>query len=513
MTEARYAKKAAVIYSEIAERAVIGCMLSEPTKLVEQVRSFLSSEDFLDPSFKLIFATLCQMADAQEAIDGATVHARLGPKAVEIGSPGVLTEALAGFSTVENVGSYMRTVADKAALRKLDAAGKQIQQDVQDESYSVGHIADRAEKLILTAIPDESRAKKSKLTFVHVSQVMNMAFDDSDRYLGDRMLAAGLNSVMAGPGGVGKSRLAMQMAFCCITGRNFLGMPTFAKGKRWLVIQTENDYRRMQDDLAGLMRGFNPSSEEIGLIEENLILHGIEHDHDTLVCVENTDDYLRMDESIQFYRANFVVFDPLNTFTALDLNSDQHMRQVSSTISRLVKRGDPKRVPFLLHHALTGKSGASKAIGWDKSSFGRNSKVLQAWARSQFNLSPRDAEDESLLLLSCGKCSNGKPFPTMGLKLMSNGLYEIDTSFDIDAFREEVSPSADEKPNCSKAKLIDLVSREHRAKPDLVKFIIAQTGLSKQSAYRHIEKAEKDHLIKEDRLTRKYFVTHSLNGH
>ncbi len=126
-----------------------------------------------------------------------------------------------------------------------------------------------------------------------------------------------------------------------------------------------------------------------------------------------------------------MVFDPLNTFTSLDLNSDKDMRQVVAAITGLVKRGNPNRVPIIVHHSLTGKAGAARAVGWDKSSYGRNSKVLQAWTRAQINLAPRDPNKPELLVLSCGKNNNGKPFADMGIRFdEGSGLYVVDHDFD-----------------------------------------------------------------------------------
>ena len=64
------------------------------------------------------------------------------------------------------------------------------------------------------------------------------------------------------------------------------------------------------------------------------------------------------------------------------------MTSTLSTIGQLTRRGDPQRIPVIVHHSLTGKSGAVKAFGYDRGSYGRGSKVLLGWTRSQINLAP-----------------------------------------------------------------------------------------------------------------------------
>ena len=52
--------------------------------------------------------------------------------------------------------------------------------------------------------------------------------------------------------GCHKSRLILTLAACCVTGHDFLELPTFAENKRWLILQFENDNRRLKYDFGGI---------------------------------------------------------------------------------------------------------------------------------------------------------------------------------------------------------------------------------------------------------------------
>ena len=67
-----------------------------------------------------------------------------------------------------------------------------------------------------------------------------------------------------------------------------------------------------------------------------------------------------------------------NFWGQVSQSADRNCRAVVMAISQAVKKDNPARVPFVVHHSLTGKAGASKAVGWDRGSYGRNSKVLHA---------------------------------------------------------------------------------------------------------------------------------------
>ena len=86
------------------------------------------------------------------------------------------------------------------------------------------------------------------------------------------MLAAGRMVSFLGPGGVGKSRMVLQMAICCILGEKFLGIDSHARGKKWLIIQTENNNRRLSSDLRAFARAYNLTDSRLALIKRCLAI-------------------------------------------------------------------------------------------------------------------------------------------------------------------------------------------------------------------------------------------------
>ena len=93
------------------------------------------------------------------------------------------------------------------------------------------------------------------------------------------------------------------------------------------------------------------------------------------------------------------------------------MTATLSAIGRITRQGDPQRIPLIVHHALTGKSGAARATGFDRGSFGRNSKVLLSWTRAQINLAPYDSDNNEVLVVASGKANNSEEFQPFGVRL------------------------------------------------------------------------------------------------
>lgn len=495
---AQNGSSASLLYSEEAEKAVLGCMMAQPLEVIPETIKTLDVGDFFVPAHREIFGTLRELFQEEKPIEVMMLHQAFVDRKIaqSLGSPGILAELLVGFATHLHIGSYIRVVKDKAMLRRLHKAATGILSDIEEMPDCVPKVMDRADYAIKAVT--NGHQEKTALTVRSVAEILDMKFDDSDNMMGDRVMAAGQNVTLLGPGGIGKSRLALQLALCTITGRRFLDLETHGKGKRWLFLQTENSCRRLQDDLRRMIESFKPTAEECDLIHSCLMIHTIEKDGDAFLNLENGANAKEVAKLIEQYDPFVVVFDPLNTFTALDLNSDQEMRAVVTAITQLTRRGNPQRIALVLHHSLTGKAGAQRAVGWDKSSYGRNSKVLQAWTRGQMNLAPRDPDDSTQLLLSCGKNNNGAMFPDMGIRYDDQaGLYGIDPTFDAKEFREEM---LGEKPKVNRfpvEKVTEMVRRQPMKKVDLVKAIMEETGMTRSRAYDKINAALDSKLIKE----------------
>jgi len=363
---------------------------------------------------------------------------------------------------------------------------------------------------VIGIIEAAKASTKSKLTIRSVKELLGFAYTDADNYFGDRILAEGQPATILGPGGVGKSRLLLQMAISMITGREFLGVKTHAAWKSWLIIQTENSNRRLQVDLKGMIAGMKLTDAEVEAVNECLLIHTIEHEGDGFLAMENKDEFQAVQNLITDFNPDFVVFDPLNTFTMGDLNSDADMRTLCTAITRATKRGNPKRVPIVVHHSLTGKAGAQRATGWDKASYGRNSKVLQAWTRSQVNIVPRDPEDMTKLLLTCGKNNNGAHFPDIAVAFDEDQrIYVTDESYDPREFQEAVGnvrKSKDSKPKYDPAEVVTLFEGEIVGL-DLISLMKGHYNCGQSKAYYILNEAKRAGYVdyyKADASTVKY---------
>ena len=129
---------------------------------------------------------------------------------------------------------------------------------------------------VLAAVELAEARRSSNLSVRNIEQLLEMEFDGSDNYLGDRMLQAGALVSFLGPGGVGKSRMVLQMAVSCILGEPFLGIESHCRGKKWLIVQNENSNRRLSHDLRCLQRAFDLTGSRLSMVKRCLSIHTVE---------------------------------------------------------------------------------------------------------------------------------------------------------------------------------------------------------------------------------------------
>ncbi len=344
---------------------------------------------------------------------------------------------------------------------------------------------------VLSAVEIAKPKRQSTLTVRNIDELLGMTFDDSDNYLGDRMLAAGRMVSFLGPGGVGKSRIVLQMAVCCILGEKFLGIESHARGKKWLIIQTENNNRRLAADLRSLARAYNLKDSRLAMIKKCLAIHTVETIDDAYVDLTTEEDYRQVAGLVDDEQPDIVVLDPLNTFTAKDLNSDAEMREVTRLISQAVRRGNPDRCALIIHHSLTGKAGAQKASGWDKASYGRNSKNLLNAVRAQWNLTQVDPDDSTQLMLAGGKNNDGSLLPEIGVMFNEDtGIYEHDEDFDLEEFRASLEGQKEMKSGITMPpNVIANMFSGQISGGELAEKLEQSFGASRSACYRAIKEA------------------------
>ncbi|HBF76133.1 MAG TPA: replicative DNA helicase, partial [Lactobacillus sp.] len=160
-----------------AEKAVLGAIFLNGDALVDAMEQ-LTADDFYRRAHGLIFQTMVNLNDQDEAIDVVTVSDELKRlnQLEDIGGMPYIAELAASVPTAANVGYYAKIVAQKAVLRRLIQTATKIVTDSYSEDAPVDELLDQAEQSIMNV--NESR---NQAGFKAIKDVLNSTFEEIDR--------------------------------------------------------------------------------------------------------------------------------------------------------------------------------------------------------------------------------------------------------------------------------------------------------------------------------------------
>lgn len=345
------------------------------------------------------------------------------------------------------------------------------------------------------------------LSFLSFESVNALILPAEHNLLGDHVLAVGNIATFMAPGGVGKSSIIQQLAAACAAHHeHFLKWritPTL-HAMRWLIIQAENSVYRLKRDSACIKNWIGPEAWK-RFNEQVRILVPL-NDADSFLDLDQPEVPIRLSQAIDLFQSQIIVFDALYNFSLRELSKGSEMLAAVSNCVRLAKRGNASRTPILLHHALPGSSGATRAVGFDRANYGRDSKVLHQLARSVVNITAASDDDNNQLLISCGKCSDGREFEPFAVKRDEETLiYSVDEKADVDAIVEHLRKPNKSKSRMSPEKVRELTPTGGDSKAKICQAISEECGCGRATAYRYFDEAEAKGFIKKSVGSKEYF--------
>ncbi len=246
---------------------------------------------------------------------------------------------------------------------------------------------------------------------------------------------------IAGLGGLGKSRLAMNIAFHQVLGLTFAGMPTHPQPLKHLFIGSENSIYRLQHDTRAMQEGLG--SDEKKRLADNIFLATIEQPDDTYLSLESPENIARWRETIKQYQPQVVWADPWGDIQAGDLNSNGDARASIQQLMRLAREAKPDVGVVVITHSRTGAANLAQAVGYNAANFIRGAKALFDCSRVVINLAPGDESEHPPVVVVCSKSNDAVRFAPFALKLVPETmLYWRDDEFDLNAWRDDLEAAA-----------------------------------------------------------------------
>ena len=133
-------------YSLEAEQAVLGAILMEPD-CINQVADVLRPEHFYLPEHQAIYRVMSGKMMESQPIDFVTVLEALKADGFFSGEDGkgYLLKLAQMVRSISNVGNYARIIREKADVRQLIQAAREIAEDAMDPSVEPALLLDASE--------------------------------------------------------------------------------------------------------------------------------------------------------------------------------------------------------------------------------------------------------------------------------------------------------------------------------------------------------------------------------
>ncbi|GAA2912706.1 replicative DNA helicase [Enterococcus pseudoavium] len=160
-----------------AEQATLGSIFLETDALITAME-YIVPEDFYRRGHQLIFRSMIQLNNRNEAIDVVTVKELLEQQnqLEDAGGLSYLSELALSVPTAANVGYYAKIVEEKSLLRNLIQTATNIVTEGFEQGDDVQTILDAAERNIM-----EVSERRNKSGFLTISEVLNTAIENIDQ--------------------------------------------------------------------------------------------------------------------------------------------------------------------------------------------------------------------------------------------------------------------------------------------------------------------------------------------
>ena len=290
-------------------------------------------------------------------------------------------------------------------------------------------------------------------------EVFRMKLPPLIHFLGN-CLALGRLGVFFGQGGLGKSRISMNISRNQVLGLPFGGMSTGDKPLRHLHMGSENAIHRLQSDIRAMSGGL--SQEQQDLLAEHIFLATLELPDDPYVNLADPANVERWRATIEARAPDVLWVDPWGDVQAGESNADSDARWTISELTRLARTANHNAAVSVLAHSRTGVKNIIQAVGYDAANFGKGSKALYSCARCVFNLAPADESETPPVLVYCAKNNDGPRVAPFVLRLdTEHMLYELDEGFDLDAWASDLQARGNGKRPVKKpVRLTDVQAME-----------------------------------------------------
>ena len=483
---------------EAEEYVLACCLLDNGVTLGKCIGLNIEPTAFYSPANRIVYEKSVELYGRGIPVEYATLREELASSRhlEEIGGDAFLVQITGRAPTTANAAHFICTLRDRHAQRCIIKTANSVIDRCYDHPESASELLVSFQTKLSDIVNSASTVRKG-FTIWRPSDFAAHTLSEDDAILGEGETEVYWRekqvALLLGPGGVGKSRLAINLARAQILQLPFVGFKTFGPPRRWLLCGNEVSVRRYKEELASITR--DCTDEQRALLDSHLFIQAL---------VGDDGDTLSLDDpkALSLWRATAAIIKPdvgvIDPWEAVIIGgdcNDASATRESIRVTRAMFSPHSDRFTLLIvHHAREGAEAARRAEGFDAGAYAKGSKTLRSISRFAINVAPEDPEDGGRVVLACGKINDGKKFSTRGAILDDETkLYSLNHDFDLDAWRDDVEGKRREVA-VTIADCVEAVRSVYRNGEDvqtsaIVNPLREQTGASAKTIQRRLKDA------------------------
>jgi len=408
------------------ERSLAGALINGADSVLREIAGLgLTPDHFMDTACRQVFGAVGRLVASRTPLEPNAIvtEAGIGVVAAE-----KLHEEYGGLYGVRYHAIRIRdSYLKRCAIAELDNA----------EGITAIHMA---LDTIRSDLDKAGGGQPSGFTARSWGECVNVELPPK-RFIIGKLFAQGQVQAIFGQGGLGKSRLALNMARNQVLGQPFLGMETEARQPmRHLFVGSENDLHRWQIDTRCMSKGLE--EEQMNALASHIRVTTLEHQGDTFINLGDEENEQKWRDTLRAWPPDVLWVDPWGDVLEGD-GFDCDVRSTIATLRKLAGAANPDCGIVILAHARTGAANIAQAAGFDAANFGKASKALYSCARAVVNIAPYDASKNPDLAWVPAKNNNGTLPEALRIRLDPQTLtYSAVEALDVEAWQDEVKTAS-----------------------------------------------------------------------
>ncbi|MFQ6066173.1 MAG: AAA family ATPase [bacterium] len=335
-------------YDLSKEQTVLGSLLYDPDqtkRVIPKLTKIFGSRGkkvFYYEKNRAIYEAISELYSRRDPVELPAIYSLLKNRKKDI-PKSYLSDLVGHDLTRVTPEYYAEELNDLAIRRELEKLGLGIVAKIKSDTTTNSLIEGIQEKV--GSLRKESTPQKKSMTAL---ESLNTPVIGNPSPIAGGLLVPGRYTILAATDGEGKTTFCLQLALCAVTGTSFLGRFPIKKPAKVLYFCGENSRGDINDKLRKqILQLESLLSREI---KEDLRNFRLVEPLDIDFLLDRKQDIPLLNNWLETYRPDIVIFDPLNNFVGDDesLNNDPIARKTAKALNKLA--GDFNCFPILTTH-------------------------------------------------------------------------------------------------------------------------------------------------------------------